>query len=112
MEDIMKEKDLEEKCTCVKSDSNCECSNDCHCEHDEPIVIEMEDLEGKKVKVEVVGTFSDSGKEYAVVNDLDNTDNSYIFEIQSSEQGDMLVSIDDEKEFERLCKVVEELANK
>lgn len=107
----MEKKELEEKCTCVECDDTCDCSDDCHCDHSDPIVIEMEDLDGNKVKVEVVGTFTDSGKNYAVVNDLDNADNSYIFEIQSSNQGDMLVSIDDEKEFDRLCKVVEELAN-
>lgn len=107
----MKEEELMEKCNCNECADDCHCGDDCHCEHSEPIIIEMEDLEGQKVKVEVVGTFEDSGKYYAVVNDLDNTDNSYIFEIQSTEQGDMLVSIDDEQEFERLCKVVEEFSN-
>ena len=88
---------------------NCDCDE--HCEHHEtkPIVIEMEDVDGNKVNVEVVATFEDNEKNYAIVNDLDNTDNSYIFEIQTIEEGDVLVSIDDEKEFERLCKVVEEL---
>ena len=99
----------EEECNCEVD--NCECE-DCSCGHcgsHEPIIIEMEDAEGNKVNVEVVATFEDNGKNYAIVNDLDNTENSYIFEIQQSESGDVLVSIDDEKEFERLCKVVEEL---
>lgn len=97
------------KCNCADS---CECEKDnCNCSHeDKPIIIEMEDVEGNKVKVEVVATFEDQGKNYAIVNDLDNVDNSYIFEIQSQADGDLLVSIDDEKEFERLCKVVEELS--
>ncbi len=74
-----------------------------------PVVIEMEDDKGQKVKVEVVATFDDSGKSYAIANDLDDNDSSYIFEIKSVPEGDILVSIDDEAEFDRLCKVVEEL---
>ena len=42
-------------------------------------------------------------------NDLDNVENSYIFEIKQSKEGDILVSIDDEEEFDRLCKVIEDL---
>ncbi len=103
-----------EVCTCEHEncthDENCHCEecNDCAC-HQEPIIIEMEDENGEKVNVQVIGTFDDSGKSYAVVNDLDNEDNSYIFEVQSTDKGDMLVSVDDEKEFDRLCKVVEKL---
>ena len=100
-----------EECTC---DDNCNCTDEhCDCsrgEH-EPLIIEMEDVNGEKVKVQVVGTFDDNGKSYAIVNDLDNEENSYIFEVQSTEQGDMLVSIDDEKEFDRLCSVIEKLTS-
>lgn len=100
---------LEEK----KCDCGCEkeyCDENCDCEHsNEPLILEMEDVNGEKVKVEVVGTFDDGGKSYAIVNDLDNEENSYIFEVQTTDQGDMLVSIDDEKEFDRLCGVVESL---
>ena len=110
------EKDLEKKCTCSDEcdceNNNCTCDDSCECnccEHNEPLIIEMEDIDGKKVKVEVVGTFDDKDKSYAIVNDLDNRENSYIFEVQTTDKGDMLVSIDDEKEFDRLCKVVEEL---
>jgi uncharacterized protein YrzB (UPF0473 family) len=109
MEEKIMEKELEKNCTCT-DDCNCEEHNcDCGCEENKPIIIEMEDIDGKKVKVEVVGTFDDSGKSYAIVNDLDEPDNSYIFEVQSTDEGDMLVSIDDEKEFDRLCNVIEEL---
>lgn len=110
------EKEEKNKCMCEEHcsddcncDDNCKCGEECSCHDSEPIIIEMEDIEGNKVKVEVVATFEDNGKNYAIVNDLDNTDNSYIFEIQTVEEGDVLVSIDDEKEFERLCKVVEDL---
>lgn len=106
---------LEKKCNnkdCV-CDDNCICGEehcDCGCNND-PLVIEMEDVNGEKVKVQIVGTFDDNDKSYAIVNDLDNEENSYIFEVQSTEQGDMLVSIDDEKEFDRLCSVVERLTS-
>ncbi len=106
----MEEKDIKKACTCGEN-SNCshDCKDhDCGCDH-EPIIIEMEDTNGEKVKVEIIGTFDDNNKSYAIANDLDNTDNSYIFEVQTTDEGDMLVSIDDEKEFDRLCKVVEKL---
>ena len=69
----------------------------------------MEDDNGEKVKVEIVGTFDDNGKSYAVVNDLDDENNSYILEVQSTEEGDVLVSVDDEEEFDRLVGVVQKL---
>lgn len=74
-----------------------------------PIIIEMEDANGEKVKVEIVATFEDNGKNYAIANDLDDSESSYIFEVKSVPDGDILVSVDDEAEFNRLCKVVEEL---
>ena len=79
-------------------------------ENKKPVIIEMEDAEGAKVKVEIVATFEDSGKTYAIANDLNDDESSYIFEVKSVEEGDILVSVDDEAEFERLCKVVEELS--
>ncbi len=102
----MKEKEIN-NCECEDKEK---CNENCNCGCEEnPLIIEMEDIDGEKVKVEVVGTFDDQGKSYAIVNDLDNTDNSYIFEVQTKDDNDILVSIDDEKEFDRLCKVVEEL---
>lgn len=105
----MEKEELNKNCTCG-DDCNCDGHDEnCGCNNDQPLIIEMEDIDGKKVKVEVVGTFDDNGKSYAIVNDLDEPDNSYIFEVQSTDDGDMLVSIDDEQEFDRLCKVIEEL---
>ena len=69
--------------------------------------LEMEDVNGEKVNVQVVGSFDDNDKSYAIVSDLDDGESYYIFEIQTTDEGDMLVSIDDEDEFDRLCKVVE-----
>lgn len=117
MEEKLKKCECGDECNCneCECDSNNGCNDECNChDHDcncesEPLIIEMEDLNGEKVKVEIIGTFDDNGKSYAIVNDLDNKDNSYIFEVQTTDEGDMLVSIDDEEEFDRLCKVVEKL---
>ena len=106
----------EEKKVCNCAEGECNCGDECNCDescscgcNSDPLVIEMEDENGEKVKVQIVGTFDDNGKSYAVVNDLDNEENSYIFEVKSTDEGDMLVSVDDEKEFDRLCGVVDKL---
>lgn len=107
----------EEKMNCNCSQGNCTCVDECNCDENcscgcnNPMIIELEDDNGKKVKAQIMGTFEDNGKNYAVVNDLENEDNSYLFEIQSTDNGDMLVSVDDEDEFNRLCKVVENIIN-
>lgn len=74
-----------------------------------PLIVEMTDDQGEKVEVEIVSQFEDSGKHYVIANDLGNDTDSYILEVRSSEEGDELISIDDENEFNRLCKVIEEL---
>lgn len=74
-----------------------------------PLIVEMTDDQGEKVEVEIVSQFEDSGKHYVIANDLGNDTDSYILEVRSSEEGDELISIDDEDEFNRLCKVIEEL---
>lgn len=73
-----------------------------------PLVIEMTDENGIKVKVEIVSRFEDGGKQYVIANDLANDTDAYILELKSTPEGDMLVSIDDEEEFNRLCKLVDE----
>lgn len=78
--------------------------------NEKPILIEMEDTDGNKVRVQIVATFTDNGKNYAIANDVDDEDSSYIFNVESTDEGDILSSIDDDKEFERLCAVVEELS--
>ena len=95
----------EKKCECGCDKEHCDDS--CDCFHDEPMVLEMEDVNGEKVNVQVVWSFDDNDKSYAIVSDLDDGESYYIFEIQTTDEGDMLVSIDDEDEFDRLCKVVE-----
>ena len=80
-------------------------------ENNNPLVVEMVDNEGKKVKVEIVSHFEDNGRTYVIANDLGNETDSYILELVSSPEGDMLVSVESEEEFNRLCDVVDKLAN-
>ena len=80
-------------------------------ENKNPAIVEMTDSEGTKVKVEVVSYFMDNGRTYVIANDLDNETDSYILELISTPEGDQLVSVDSEEEFNRLCDVVDKLAN-
>lgn len=80
-------------------------------ENNNPLVVEMTDENGEKVKVEIVNHFQDGGKDYVIANDLSNDTDSYILELRTTEAGDELLSIDDEKEFNRLCEVIEKLEN-
>lgn len=80
-------------------------------ENNNPLVVEMVDTEGNKVNVEVVSHFEDNGRTYVIANDMGNDTDSYILELVSGPDGDQLVSIDSEEEFERLCDLVDKLAN-
>ena len=77
--------------------------------NENPLIIDLTDEKGEKVKVEIVQQFFDNGKHYVIANDLGNDTDCYILEVKSSENGDELVSIDDEAEFNRLCNVVDNL---
>ena len=74
-----------------------------------PLIVEMTDDQGVKVKVEIVSQFEDGGKNYVIANDLSNDTDSYILEVRTTDAGDELISIDDEAEFNRLCKVIDSL---
>ena len=78
-------------------------------ENNNPLVVEMTDNEGTKVKVEIVSHFEDNGRTYVIANDLGNDTDSYILELVSGPEGDELVSVDSEEEFNRLCEVVDKL---
>jgi len=75
----------------------------------DPLEIEMEDENGEKVKVRIVRLFEDGGKSYVVADNLDDEEESYIFEIIPHDDGDELVSIATEEEFNRLCGVLEKI---
>ena len=74
------------------------------------LVEEMNDEKGEKVKVEIVKKFTDGNKQYVIANDLSNDTDSYILELRMVDNENIeLLSVDDEKEFERLCEIVDNL---
>jgi len=56
-----------------------------------------------------VKLFEDGGRSYVVADDLMDDTASYIFEVIERPDGDELHSIESEEEFNRLCRVLEEL---
>lgn len=76
-------------------------------ENTNPLIVEMLDENGVPVKVEVVSHFEDNGKTYVIANDLSNDTDSYLLELVVTPEGGQLVSVDDEEEFDRLCKIAE-----
>lgn len=81
-------------------------------ENKNPLVIELTDDKGEKVKVEIVKQYLEGDRRYVVANDLSNDTDCYILEVKTTENGDELISIDDEAEFNRLCDLIEEAEEK
>lgn len=75
----------------------------------DPLEIEMEAEDGEKVKVKIVKLFEDDGKSYVVADNMDNEDEAYILQLIPHDDGDELISIESEEEFNRLAKIVESL---
>lgn len=75
--------------------------------NEDPLEIEMEDVNGEKVKVRIVRLFEDGGNSYVVADNIDGDDESYIFQVIPHDDGDELVSIETEEEFNRLAAIVE-----
>jgi hypothetical protein len=70
---------------------------------------ELTNSEGNKVRISVFAKFEDSGKEYVVANDCSDASKNYILQLVSNNEGDMLVSIDNEEEYERLSLVANKI---
>lgn len=75
----------------------------------DPLEIEMEAEDGEKVKVKIVRLFEDGGKTYVVADNMDNEEEAYILQLIPHDDGDELISIESEEEFNRLAKIVESL---
>lgn len=75
--------------------------------NNEELIVELTDGNGEKVKVEIVDHFVYEGKDYVIANDLSNETDSYILELKSSENGDELISVDDEELFNKLCDYID-----
>lgn len=79
-------------------------------ENNNPLIIEMTDENGQKVKVEIVNKFEDNNKQYVIANDLSNDTDSYILEVKKIEGTDNveLLSVEDIDEFNRLCNLLDQ----
>ena len=73
----------------------------------EDLEIEMTDDNNEKVKVKITKRFDYDNKHYVIADDMSNDTDSYILEVKSSPEGDMLVSIDDYDEFNKICKALD-----
>ena len=58
------------------------------------LIVELTDAEGEIVKVQIVGHFTDNGKDYVIANDLSNDEDAYILEVKTNGETSELVSID------------------
>lgn len=70
---------------------------------------ELKNESGNSVLISVFAKFEDSGKEYVVANDFNDASKNYILQLISNSTGDMLVSIDNEEEYERLSMVANKI---
>lgn len=64
--------------------------------------LQFENELGEKYEVKVINKFDYNNKTFAVCENVDDEDLMYIFEIKHTEEGDTLVSIDDENELREL----------
>ena len=73
----------------------------------EEIIITLIDEDGQEAEFEIVLSLEAEGKEYAILLPLDDEtcDEALIFRIDSDEQGDILVPLEDEEEYQIVVDV-------
>lgn len=70
---------------------------------------ELKNENGESIIINVFAKFEDQGKEYVVASDNSDTSKNYILQLVSNPDGDILVGIDDEEEYERLSAVANKI---
>jgi len=81
----------------------------CSCEsHPEDLTLDLE-LDDETVECEIIGIFEAHGKEYIALSPIDSDDIIIYGYKESAEEGFELIDIDDEKEFESVAAVLDEL---
>ena len=75
-------------------------------ESEEPVILELEDFDDEKVPVELVKKFEYDGRLFVLGNDLNDGESMYIFEVGHTEMGEMLSSINDEEEFNKIVSLL------
>ena len=78
-------------------------------EMEEPIIVEFEDEDGNTIPCELVASFEYEGTTYVVAYDINDEEASYVLKVTHVEEGDMLESIDDEEEFNKLVEIVDKM---
>ena len=72
-------------------------------------ILEIEDKNGKKYSINVFATFKDGGNDYVIASDYADNTKNYIFKLENADETATLVSIDNEKEFERLSLIANKI---
>ena len=72
---------------------------------DDNLKLEIEDKNGKKYNINIVAKFDDGEDDYVIANDCDDNSKNYIFKLEVEDDDEVFVSIDDEKELERLSLI-------
>lgn len=76
----------------------------------QPLVVELDNASGEKVKVELLFYFTNGEREFMVANNIEDDTDSYILEYVTGENGPELVNVDDPVEFKELSKIAVEVA--
>ena len=88
----------------------CECGHDHDHEHEEDVFM-VTDEEGVEHEMVMVYTFESEEQAYAVLLDKNNPEaDGIIFRIEEENEEAFLVSIEDDKEWERVVAVYNEIA--
>lgn len=102
----MDEKNLNEcNCGCtekVHEHDDCDCG--CGCEDSEPLIVDLEDENGKMVSCEIVDGFEYKEGKYAVVENSEDG-STYLFKVEN--EGELVIPED--KEFDEVSKYYEQL---
>ncbi|WP_373898270.1 DUF1292 domain-containing protein [Haloimpatiens sp. FM7315] len=101
------EENHDHECGCESHDHECGCGCDCGCGEHEPMIVELEDENGKIVKCEVVDGFAYKENEYAIVQNPED-DSVYLFKVVGEDETAELV-IPDDDEFDEVKDYYESL---
>lgn len=96
-----------EECGCGHEEHGDDCGCGCGCGDHEPLMVDIEDEEGKTVSCEVVDGFKFEENEYAVVENPEN-ESVYLFKVVGEgDVGELVIPDDDE--FERVSAYYDSL---
>lgn len=78
--------------------------------HENENTIILLDEEGNEVEFELVMTMESEGKEYTLLKYMDDdSDDMFAFRIDTDEEGDVLIPLEDEEEIQRVQEIYDEI---